>query len=169
MGSSDSESGDPPRPKKQRLPSPASIVEPPIDYPYYMPPMDPMWMPPYGPPMPYVVLVDRDDYRRPLNYPYARGPYRCRRCGQMKRLHTCTFNVHQRSMATQTFPLSLTSATKMITVSSTKARAHVDDGAEADEDRSLSSDDDEATARDFPVVQKPCTSFEPLANETCVM
>lgn len=85
---------------------------------------------------PCVVFLDSKT-RLPVNpgslvtYPYARGPYRCRRCGQMKRMHRCTFDGTQRSVSTQTFPLALTPAAKTITVG--KRRQETEDDVERDE------------------------------------
>lgn len=110
---------------------------PPHQAPAYMSPR-PVWVPPY--PRMFLVSPEAgvpigvDDYRNAFaTGPYARGPYRCRRCGQMKRLHTCTYSVDQRSVSTQTYPLSITTTTKLITVSSSwNARVDdVDDDAEA--------------------------------------
>lgn len=103
---------------------------PPHQGPAYASPR-PVWgVPPY----PGMFLVSResnvDEYRSAFaTGPYARGPYRCRRCGQMKRLHRCTYSVDQRSVFTQTYPLSITTTTKLITVSSSR-KARIDDDAE---------------------------------------
>mmetsp|Transcript_10786 Transcript_10786/g.16261 ORF Transcript_10786/g.16261 Transcript_10786/m.16261 type:complete len:222 (-) Transcript_10786:1706-2371(-) len=98
---------------------------------------------------------------------FERGPYRCRRCGQIKRHHNCHLAFHQRSALTQTSIVSVSQGTKIITITpsvhSSSPRIHDDKKCDDDQKEERTVEEEDTTSLKF-ITPRPYQPYVDIGN-----